>query len=97
MLKDSLCACTAHLPKEWIVKDEWHRFSVNPRENVNVLISLDENSYQGEQKMGGDHPFTWYQYYGKGRSFFTSLGHTEELYADLNYQKLVEEGILWAA
>ena len=33
--------CTAHLPKEWIVKDEWHKFSYNPREHVNVLSDLD--------------------------------------------------------
>lgn len=97
IVEDTLCACTAHLPKVWKVKDEWHRFSVNPRKNVHVLISLDENSYQGEQKMGGDHPFTWYQYYDGGRSFFTSLGHTSEIYSDENFQKLVQGGIVWAS
>jgi len=91
--------CTAHLPKEWIVRDEWHKFSYNPREHVNVLISLDEDSYEGKEslKMGGDHPFTWYQYYDGGRSFFTSLGHTEAVYHDANFQRLVEGGIRWAA
>ncbi len=91
--------CTAHLPEEWTVKDEWHKFSYNPREHVNVLISLDESTYDGDPslKMGGDHPFTWYQYYDGGRSFFTSLGHTEEVYADANFQRLVEGGIEWAA
>lgn len=97
IVEDRLHCCTAHLPEEWIIKDEWHRFSINPRENVHVLISLDEDSYQGEQKMGGDHPFTWVQHYEGGRSFFTSLGHTKEIYANANYQKLVEQGILWAA
>jgi len=92
-------SCTAHLPKEWVVEDEWHNFSFNPRDNVNVLISLDENSYEGDstQKMNGDHPFTWFQYYDGGRSFFTSLGHTETVYKNDNYQKMIESGILWAA
>jgi type 1 glutamine amidotransferase len=89
--------CTQHLPEEWIVEDEWHRFAFNPRKNVNVLISLDENSYEGKEKMGGDHPFTWYQYYDGGRSFFTSLGHTVAIYKNENYQKLVEGGIIWAS
>jgi len=88
--------CTGHLPEEWIIEDEWHRFAYNPRKNVNVLISLDENSYEGKQKMGGDHPFTWYQYYEGGRSFFTSIGHTVPIYKNEKYQKLVEGGIIWA-
>jgi type 1 glutamine amidotransferase len=88
--------CTQHLPEEWIVEDEWHRFAYNPRQNVNVLISLDENSYEGKEKMGGDHPFTWYQYYDGGRSFFTSLGHTVAIYKNEKYKKLVEGGITWA-
>ncbi|MGQ1786156.1 ThuA domain-containing protein [Saccharicrinis sp. GN24d3] len=89
--------CTCHLPDEWMVTDEWHTFSHNPRNNVNVLISLDESSYEDSPKMGGDHPFTWYQYYDGGRSFFTSLGHTIDIYADENYQKLVQGGIIWAS
>ena len=91
--------CTSHLPREWIITDEWHKFSYNPREKVHVLISLDESTYEGNDsnKMGGDHPFTWYQYYDGGRSFFTSLGHTKEVYQNANYQRMVEAGIVWAS
>ena len=89
--------CTQHLPEEWIIEDEWHRFAYNPRQNVNVLITLDENSYEGTEKMGGDHPFTWYQYYDGGRSFFTSIGHTVSIYANDHYRQLVEGGIIWAS
>ena len=87
---------TRHLPLEWNLTDEWHQFAYNPRESVNVLISLDEDSYEGKEKMGGDHPFTWYQYYDGGRSFFTSLGHTIEIYNNKNFRKLITEGIYWA-
>jgi len=97
VVEDTTHSITKHLGKEWVVKDEWHRFSYNPRKHVKVLLSVDENSYEGTKKMGGDHPFTWYQNYDGGRSFFTSLGHTKEIYADFNFQKLVEEGIKWAA
>jgi len=89
---------TSHLPKESQVKDEWHYFSTNPRGKVNVLLSLDENTYQADSSLKmGDHPFTWYQYFDGGRSFFTSLGHTVEIYQNADYQKLIEEGIKWAA
>ena len=95
VVEDRTHLATRHLPKEWIVKDEFHRFGSNPRENVNVLISVDESSYEGKQKMGGDHPFVWYHQYDGGRSFFTSLGHTKEIYRDPNFEKLVEGAILW--
>lgn len=95
-VEDTLHESTKHLDSEWELTDEWHRFSYNPRENVNVLLSLQEDSYEGEQKMGGDHPFTWYQHYDGGRSFFTSLGHTEEIYKDANFQNLIKGGIIWA-
>src|SRR5690606_16136140 len=76
IVEDTSNPITKHLPYEWNLTDEWHRFDHNPRESVNVLVSLDEDSYEGEQKMGGDHPFIWYQYFDGGRSFFTSLGHS---------------------
>jgi len=98
-IENSSHAATAHLPSRWDMKDEWHIFSSNPREKVNVLISLDEDTYTADDglKMGGDHPFTWYHYYDGGRSFFTSLGHAEDTYKDANFQKMVEAGIRWAA
>ena len=97
VVEDNTHIATSHLPEEWFVTDEWHTFTYNPRNNVNVLLSLDESSYEGTPKMGGDHPFTWYQYYDGGRSFFTSLGHTVEIYHDEKYQKLVQGGILWTS
>ena len=88
---------TGHLPREWIVTDEWHRFGSNPRDKVRVLISVDEDSYEGEQKMKGDHPFVWCQDYDGGRSFFTSLGHTKEIYANADFRKLVMGAVEWTA
>ena len=94
-VEDRTHPATTHLPKQWIVKDEWHRFGSNPREKVNVLITVDEDSYKGKQKMGGDHPFVWYHQYDGGRSFFTSLGHTQEIYRNPKFEQLVHGAILW--
>ncbi|CAA6677558.1 MULTISPECIES: ThuA domain-containing protein [unclassified Lentimonas] len=97
VVEDRSHPATSHLPEEWMVVDEFHRFDSNPREKVNVLISVDEDSYKGKQKMGGDHPFVWYHEYDGGRSFFTSLGHTKEIYSDPDFEKLVEGAILWTS
>ncbi|MEI6892161.1 MAG: ThuA domain-containing protein [Pontiella sp.] len=99
VVEDRTHPATRHLPEEWLVTDEWHNFSSNPREKVHVLIALDETSYNGKanQKMGGDHPFVWYQEYDGGRSFFTSLGHTIALYNNPDFEKLIEGAVLWTS
>jgi type 1 glutamine amidotransferase len=90
-------AITKHFPEMWEVEDEWHAFAYNPRPYVNVLMSVDETSYEGTPKMNEDHPITWYQYYDGGRTFFTTLGHTKSIYSKPNYRKLIEEAIVWVS
>ena len=74
----------------WLLEDEWYSFDRNPRSNVEVLISIDEASYEvddnpwfeGVEQRMGDHPLVWYREVGRGRVFQTALGHRPELYAD---------------
>ena len=89
-------ASTAHLPATWSRTDEWYNYRTNPRANVRVLATLDESSYSGGT-MGGDHPITWCQNYGGGRSWYTGLGHTEESYTDANFTRMLLGGIQIAA
>lgn len=86
-----------HIVENWEVNDEWHAFSYNPRANVNVLLSVDESTYKGTPKMDGDHPVAWYHFYDGGRSFFTTLGHTESTYKDNRYIAMIKNAIVWAA
>ncbi|NND34860.1 MAG: hypothetical protein HKN76_19900 [Saprospiraceae bacterium] len=82
---------TDFLTETWDVKDEWYNFkSINP--NVNVLIEIDENSYQGGTN-GVHHPIAWYHEYDGGRAFYTELGHTEEAYENEIYLRHLLGGI----
>lgn len=48
---------TAHFPALSAINDEWYNFRANPRPNVDVLLRLDEASYDpGFGAMGADHP-----------------------------------------
>lgn len=88
---------TAHLPAEWHIEEEWYRFTESPRPWVEVLLSLDEDSIDGgDREMGGDHPISWRHHFDGGRSFYTGLGHMEEIYSDENFIKHIEGGIKWA-
>jgi uncharacterized protein len=47
--------------------------------------------------MGADHPIAWAHCIGKGRSFYSAIGHRPETYSDANHIKLLEQAILWAS
>ncbi|MDZ4795643.1 MAG: ThuA domain-containing protein [Bacteroidota bacterium] len=71
---------TKHLPAVWERTDEWYNFKdINTA--IQVIISIDEKSYEGG-KNGSGHPMAWYHAYEGGKSFYTALGHTPESYTD---------------
>ncbi|RZK20242.1 MAG: ThuA domain-containing protein [Pedobacter sp.] len=79
----------------WMHKDELYNFKdINP--DINVLVTIDENSYSGG-KNGNFHPFSWYHKYDGGRAFYTSMGHTKETWTDETFLKHLLGGITYAA
>lgn len=78
----------------WQRTDELYNFKdLNP--DVNVLITVDESSYEGGSN-GPHHPMSWYHAYDGGRAFYTEMGHTEESYTEENYLKHLLGGIQYA-
>jgi type 1 glutamine amidotransferase len=47
--------------------------------------------------MGADHPIIWSHCVGRGRSFYSALGHKGEYYAEPLHVELLEGAIAWAA
>jgi type 1 glutamine amidotransferase len=89
------------LPQEWVMTDEWYSFKNNPRQKgAHILATLDESTYKPEAgKLDlrmGDHPIAWTQCVGKGRSFYTAIGHRPENYTEPNTNKLILQGLTWA-
>ncbi|MBQ0852613.1 ThuA domain-containing protein [Streptomyces sp. BH-SS-21] len=87
---------TRHLPAAFAFTDEWYDFRASPRGSVRVLLSADEASYDGGG-MGDDHPLSWCHAQGRGRSFYTALGHAPESYEDARFRSHLLGGITWAA
>ncbi|MCE7795994.1 ThuA domain-containing protein [Sphingobium sufflavum] len=87
------------LPAEWTMTDEWYSFSDNPRTSgATVLLTLDEKSYKpGTALTMGDHPLAWTKCAGKGRIFYSAIGHRAESYAQPQHLALLESAITWAA
>jgi type 1 glutamine amidotransferase len=94
------------LPAAWTMNDEWYSFASSPRlSGATVIATLDEGSYApGQNRFGGamlamgrDHPIAWTRCIGRGRSFYSAIGHRPETYADAAHVRLLEQAISWAA
>ena len=99
---------TAHplakaLPGEWRMTDEWYSFKSNPRiAGADVLLTLDESTYKPVNRdrdlaMGKDHPIAWTKCIGKGRMFYSAIGHLPETYAQPQNVVMLEAAMEWAA
>lgn len=92
LVEDRTNASTVHLPAQWLRTDEWYNFTASPRGRVHVLASLDEKSFHGGT-MGADHPVAWCRQLGRGRLWYSALGHTEASYSDPNFLRHLLGGI----
>ena len=96
---------TLHLPEKWLWTDEWYQFEDPLIDNLKVLITVDESTYDPRVKsntvqtdgMGAFHPIAWYHEYDGGRAFYTALGHIPASYKDPFFLEHIYGGIYWAA
>jgi uncharacterized protein len=90
-----------HLPKAFVKYDEIYQPKDWSRSNVNVLLSLDPTKldYSNNPRIhreDHDFPVAWSKMYGKGRVFYSTLGHTEESWEDPDIRTMYFEAIKWA-
>ena len=78
--------------------EEWYNFRANPRPAVDVIMTIDEGSYNpGRDAMVEDHPIVWAHRVDAGRAFYTVLGHSPATYADARFREQIRRAILWSA
>lgn len=87
---------TRHLPARWTWTDEWYNYRSDPSDSVEVLLELDEQTYEGGS-MGADHPIAWKHHFEGGRSFYTGLGHRKEAFEKSRFLRHLLKGLEWAA
>jgi uncharacterized protein len=114
VVEDTEHRATAHLGEEWLIPfEEYYSFVANPRDEVRVLLSIDEDSYaqdpntthiprrpempEGESGVMGDHPMAWCHEIDEGHAFYTAFGHEGYLYRTDEFREHLLGGILTAA
>lgn len=93
------------LPANWVHEDEWYVFLTQPK-GVHILSYIDgekiipngnmlwiKNKNFG---MGKYHPVAWYRAVGRGKTFYTSLGHTGATWKEPAFEKMLENAIFWS-
>lgn len=89
-----------HFPREFVKYDEIYQVKDWSRDKVNVLLSLDPTKldYANNPRIhraDHDFPVAWCKMYGKGRVFYSTLGHTEQSWQDPDIRKMYFEAIKW--
>jgi type 1 glutamine amidotransferase len=81
-------------PKSFTLNDEWYAYSFPPS-NMHVLMMLQTEGMKGSDYKRPSYPITWCSEYGKGRVFYTGLGHRDDVWENPQYQEMVATGVLW--
>ena len=82
-------------PERFRWKDEIYQYGPRYKpENVRVLLSIDMAA--STPKNPWHVPVSWVRDYGRGRVFYTNLGHNDETWSDDAFQKHLTEGTAWA-
>ena len=92
------------LSKSFEGTDEWYVFLNQPKD-ATIVYSIDGDKILPSGNMlwmkdknfgmGKNHPVAWYKKAGKGKTFYTSMGHSKEVWANPNFVSLIEEAIKW--
>ena len=92
------------LSKSFEGLDEWYVFFNQPKD-ATIVYSIDGDKILPSGNMlwmtdknfgmGKNHPVAWDKAVGKGKTFYTSMGHSKEVWANTNFVSLIEEAIKW--
>ncbi len=98
--EDGTFPATKNFPKASVKKDEIYQAKEWSRDKVNVLLRLDETKLNYENnprvhRADRDFAVAWSKMYGKGRVFYSTLGHTNESWSDPDVTTMYGEAIKW--
>jgi type 1 glutamine amidotransferase len=86
--------------RAFTLTDEIYQMKNFSRDNTRVLMRLDPSKLDltNPKVHRKDHDFavTWAKMYGKGRVFYSTLGHVDANWDKPEMQKMFIEGIKWA-
>ncbi|HET6539499.1 MAG TPA: ThuA domain-containing protein [Chryseolinea sp.] len=88
-----------NLPQHFVIeREEWYTYDKTPRSKVNVLASVNENTYKPDSEIKmGDHPVIWTNPSVRARNVYIFMGHSPDLLANPYFTTILKNAIFWAA
>ena len=75
--------------------EEWYSIKdFSP--DLHVLLVQETRGMTGADYHRAPYPATWARLHGKGRVFYTSMGHREDVWTNPLFQRILLGGISWA-
>ncbi|VTS05762.1 ThuA domain-containing protein [Tuwongella immobilis] len=81
------------------ITDEIYQFRATPysRDKLRIILSVDNSSIDVTKgkRPDQDYAIAWVQSVGKGKVFYTSLGHRKDVWKDARFQQHLFGGLNW--
>ena len=81
--------------KEFDLLDEWYSQKYLA-DDLHVILAHETKNMKGGHYDRPDFPETWARKHGKGRVFYTSMGHREDVWENPKFQGLLVGALGWA-
>ncbi|MDB6056930.1 MAG: hypothetical protein JWO95_774 [Verrucomicrobiales bacterium] len=81
-------------PADFAPVEEWYSLK-DFAPNMHVLLVQDTSKMHGKIYERPNYPSTWAHMYGKGRVFYTNMGHREDVWTNEVFQKVLMGGFDW--
>jgi len=75
--------------EEWYVQNNFAK-------DLHVILMQETKGMQSDWYRRPPYPATWARMHGKGRVFYTSMGHREDVWTSPIFQQVVLGGLAWA-
>ncbi len=77
------------------LKEEWYALK-NFAKDLHVVLIEDNEGMKGDSYQRPPFPMTWARMHRKGRVFYTSFGHRDDIWTNPQVQGIIVGGLAWA-
>jgi type 1 glutamine amidotransferase len=77
------------------VQEEWYSLK-NFAPDLHVILLMETKGMVDQDYQRPDFPATWARMHGKGRVFYTSFGHREDVWTNPLFQQILLGGLAWS-
>ncbi len=82
------------LGKGFEMHEEWYSLK-EFRDDLHVLLVQETAGMEGSDYQRPPYPATWARMHGKGRVFYTSMGHRDDVWASETFRSVFLGGLAW--